>query len=1428
MKSILSAVKCVKRGNWGLACLLALALAAGGARPAQAVQFVIDYSADAAGEGFNDATIGTARRNAFEAAVSNWSMRLGGTMPVKVRARFEPMGGSANSAMLGTGGPIQVRDFVGAPQAGVFYPAALANQLSGTDVNPSGAAINIQFNSDVDGSVVFGNTGFYYGTDGNAGNDLDFYSVALHEMGHGLGFVDGLESTGAFFGGFPSIYSTLLATGSSAGSTRFSALSLAARQSAMRTALFSVGPKTVLAGGGAGATIFTPDPYQGGSSVGHLDEEIYSPPPNGSAGTKTNELMTPVASVPVHDAGPITEAILQDMGWTRLAADLDLMVSPDTVGETAGAGAATGTLTRNQGITATLVVALSSSNTGKATVPATVTLPSNVASISFPIAAVDNLLLDGPTTVTITAAANGFPNSTANLTVTDNEVAGGPTITSFAPTQGLPGTVVTITGSGFSAVNAVSFNGVAATFTVGSNTSITATVPSTAATGKISVTRPSGTTATTANFTVLEPPVITSFSPASGAIGSQVTLTGLRFTGTSAVRFNGIAATAFTVNSSTQITATVPAGATSGPISITTALTPTVNADATSATHYQVVAAPAITGFTPASGEVGTLITISGTALAGATSVKVNGVAAPFNVVSATTITATVPAGASSGKISVTTPGGTATSTASFTLLTAPVITSFSPASAKAGALVTITGIRFTGATAVTFNGIAATSFTVQSATTISAVVPSGSASGKIAVTTPQGSATSASDFTLLLPPAIASFTPTSAKVGATIIINGANFSDATAVRFNGVLAPGFSVNTAGTRITVPVPSAATSGKLSVTTPVGTATSSANFTLVVTVTINSFTPTSAKVGATVTINGANLSGATAVRFNGVLAPGFTVNAAGTAITVAVPSAAASGKISVTTPAETATSTADFTVLATAAISSFTPTSAKVGTTVIINGTNFSGATAVRFNGVPAPGFTVNTAGTRITVPVPAAATSGKLSVITPAGTATSSASFMVLATVTIGSFTPTSAKVGATVIINGTNFSGATAVRFNGVPAPGFTVNTAGTRITVAVPTGATSGQISVVTPAGTATSSASFTLLVSPTLTSFTPASARVGATVTINGTNLSGATAVRFNGALAPGFTVNTAGTRITVTVPSAATSGQLSVTTPVGTATSSAAFTVLLPPTIATFSPISGVWGTEVTITGKNLTGATLVRFNNKNSTAVTVVSDTQIKAIVPTGTATGPIAVTTSVGASADTGKFQVLAPPSITTFSPASGKVGATITINGSNFTGLLELKFFDNKQPGIVSVTDTQIVATVPAGAATGPLFVRTRIGSMTTKGNFFVLPGAAPRQSGNTLSAAAASAATASVALTFGSALDAAAATDAGRYVVTVNGAVAEIESVAYNAARRTVTLGLAAGALRAGDRVVVEWTGLLDGQGAVGSGQTPLLTVP
>jgi uncharacterized repeat protein (TIGR03803 family) len=149
----------------------------------------------------------------------------------------------------------------------------------------------------------------------------------------------------------------------------------------------------------------------------------------------------------------------------------------------------------------------------------------------------------------------------------------------------------------------------------------------------------------------------------------------------------------------------------------------------------------------PTSGKVGTAVKILGSKLTGTTSVSFNGTAATFTVVSATEISTSVPARATTGAVSVTTPSGTLNSNVTFRVI--PQITSFTPTNGAVGMVVTITGVSLTQTTAVTFGGVKATSFTVVSDTQVTATVPTGAKTGKIGITTPGGTAASATTFTV-------------------------------------------------------------------------------------------------------------------------------------------------------------------------------------------------------------------------------------------------------------------------------------------------------------------------------------------------------------------------------------------------------------------------------------------------------------------------------------------------------------------------------------------------------------------------------------------------------------------------------------------------------------------------------------------------------
>jgi uncharacterized repeat protein (TIGR03803 family) len=153
--------------------------------------------------------------------------------------------------------------------------------------------------------------------------------------------------------------------------------------------------------------------------------------------------------------------------------------------------------------------------------------------------------------------------------------------------------------------------------------------------------------------------------------------------------------------------------------------------------------------FLPDARQVGHDVQLLGQGFVGTSAVSFNGTpAASFRVVADTYMTATVPDRATSGFLTVTTPGGTLKSNKQF--LVKPQITGFNPASGPVGATVLISGISLAQTSQVTIGGKLATSFSVNSDKQVTAQVPAGALTGqKITVTTTGAPAYSPATFTV-------------------------------------------------------------------------------------------------------------------------------------------------------------------------------------------------------------------------------------------------------------------------------------------------------------------------------------------------------------------------------------------------------------------------------------------------------------------------------------------------------------------------------------------------------------------------------------------------------------------------------------------------------------------------------------------------------
>jgi hypothetical protein len=269
----------------------------------EGIQYDVTY-ADGASEGFFDPILGQQRREAFDFAldiVSSLIANAYANETIEISATFDGLGGSAGSAILAGAGPTSVRSDSAGGLPNTLYGDALANHLNGSDLDAASEVV-ASFNSDVDNSTVLGSTDWYYGFDGNGGSDIDFITVVLHEISHGLNFLGLMNSNGSWSEGLPGVYDRLLED--SAG-TRLDTLTESQRAAAIVSGgLYWGGAAGAAGNGGQRPQIYAPITYAPGSSTSHLDEGVHG-----------NELMSPNYSGVDHAFSEIERGMLADMGW---------------------------------------------------------------------------------------------------------------------------------------------------------------------------------------------------------------------------------------------------------------------------------------------------------------------------------------------------------------------------------------------------------------------------------------------------------------------------------------------------------------------------------------------------------------------------------------------------------------------------------------------------------------------------------------------------------------------------------------------------------------------------------------------------------------------------------------------------------------------------------------------------------------------------------------------------------------------------------------------------------------------------------------------------------------------------------------------------------------------------------------------------------
>ncbi|MFN0146431.1 MAG: beta strand repeat-containing protein, partial [Dehalococcoidia bacterium] len=633
------------------------------------------------------------------------------------------------------------------------------------------------------------------------------------------------------------------------------------------------------------------------------------------------------------------------------------------------------------------------------------------------------------------------------------------------------------------------------------------------------------------------------------------------------------------------------------------------------------------------------------------------------------------------------TAGGTNTVVAPFTATVnindihgpqTPSVTNLSQHSGPTGGgnQVVISGVHFTGVicpSGVLFGGQPATACTVNSDASITATAPAGSGTVNVRVTNlagPSPDAGAADDYTYGAGPVVTSLSPNNgpASGGNTVVLSGTGFGSSPTVRFNGVVATivGTATNTSIT-VFAPANSAGTVASVIVTasavqspdvpesrytynTGTGTGVPA----------ISTISPASGTTlgGTPVTISGTNLTGTTGVTFDGLAASLQAVTAA--AVNVLTPAHAA-GAVNVVllNPNGNVTRNSAYQFTTGPTVTGLSPrgVSLNADATVQITGTGFvSGATTVQFGSTNIPAGSVTfISAQQISVQAPQSTivTTVDVRVTTAAGQSPNTpdddfsyGSSSPGVTAISPNSGPTSG--GNIVTVNGLNFIGTVTVQFGlGNFGTEVTLVNAG-QLTVKAP-GRALGTVSlfVTTNAGTSADTAAddYTYTNAPSITSLSPTSGLPGATtlVDITGTNLLGATSVKFGTVAAETYTV-LSNVLIRVAVPGNLVAGiyDVTVTGPGGISAVSAQtkFTVGgSGPAVTSLSPNTAPINnstTTVAITGVNFAAPATVSFGGVAATNVVVVNSTRITVTAPSRSTNGTVDVIVSTTAGSSPG------------------------------------------------------------------------------------------------------------------------------------------------------------------------------------------------
>ncbi|MCD8351546.1 MAG: IPT/TIG domain-containing protein [Planctomycetaceae bacterium] len=647
---------------------------------------------------------------------------------------------------------------------------------------------------------------------------------------------------------------------------------------------------------------------------------------------------------------------------------------------------------------------------------------------------------------------------------------------------------------------------------------------------------------------------------------------------------------------------------------------------------------------------------------------------------------------------------------------TPPEITFFDPTSGPINTIVTIEGRYFTDSPTVLMNDAPVTPSTAND-TLIKVKIPdSSSGTVEVKVHTTHGDA---AEF-FAVKPIISSFSVPTGSVDDPVTINGSGFGSGAIVKFGNI--PAAVDNITPTTISTSVPPGAF-GTPDVTVTIGSETSGTKAFAVIPK-VTSAEPSPGFAEDPITVTGSGFDSGASVRFGSSSGPAGTnvIVDSDTVIRVNVPeNATGTSEVFVIVDGRHSSGGATYTVKP--KITSLSTDEGTVDSTVTINGSGFDSTAKIFFGGKPVTNVTEKVYN-KITVKVPERV-SGDAPVKVSFGSYDSTMPFKILPK--IDSLNPSTGVVGALVEIKGSGFKSDATVKFGSLDAENVDF-VDDTTIKFTVPTNATPDDYVVkVTTNGEEVGDIAFTVnsLPPPTIISLDKTEGVVNESIEVTGTGfVTDKTTVKFGDVDAELAEV-TSSTKLTVKVPPGA-SGTSKVTAIADGSEGTVGVNFTVRPTIRTVDPISGPVGTEVTIDGTGFNSDATVAFGSYQAQNVTVVGNT-IKATVPASAsgAHDPVDIKVTVGSATSTESRTFTVDnsviPTVTDVDPKTGPVGTSVTIKGTDFTSVAEVKIGGKLVTDTNYVDSTTLRGTVPAGA-TGEARIDVTVGAQTSYNEVYFL----------------------------------------------------------------------------------------------------------